>query len=392
MSIATMRRGQPYSNALWLVCLVTLTASGCGSTTATAVSSPSPVRCQMTVSAQPTSFPPDGGSAVVNVTSARECAWNAATEAGWLRLSPASGQGDGVVTATVASNDQPQPRSGQLTVNDQRITLSQEPRPCTYELSASSQRFNVQGGRGRFDVRALSGCPWTPSSSGNWLRVIAGAGPGDATVEFEVEANQGEGREASITVASRSFTVQQSGVGGTAPGCSFALRPATATVVGNGGEGRFRVDTANDCEWTASSTASWILVSRRSGTGSGDVAYSVVTNPTDRRRSGSVSVGGQAHTVTQEPGARPCSFVVSPTTNRVSAAGGWFEFQVDAEAACRWSAVAAESWITIAPGGPYGTGSAPVGYVVARNTARASRTTTINVGGKTHTVVQAAAP
>jgi hypothetical protein len=388
-----MQRGQPFPiYALTFACIAAATARCGGSTTITTVASPTGIRCQTTVSAPQTAVSPDGGTVSVSIAAPRDCMWTASSEASWIQLSATSGQGDGSLTGTVARNELPAPRSAAVVINDQPVTVSQEPRPCAYELGSSRAQVGSQGGRGSVEVRTLSGCAWNASSSAAWLRVLTTSGSGSGTAEFDVASNEAGARDATMTIADRQFVVEQQSAERATPVCSFTLRPATNTISGRGGDGRFRVDTADGCQWSASTGASWITVSGGPRTGAGEVAYSVVTNPTASPRSAAISAGGQTHSVAQEAGPRPCTFVLVPSVQNVSAAGGNFSFQVNAEAACLWSATAGDSWITLRPGGLYGTGSAEVAYVVHPNTSKSARSTTINVGGQSHTVTQAGAP
>jgi hypothetical protein len=396
-----MRRGQPFGiYALCCACVASLLTIRCGGSTSIAtVAGPTGVRCQTAVSVQPTTVPPEGGAVNVHVASARDCTWSASTEAAWIQLSATSGQGDAVLTGTVARNELPAPRSGAVVVNEQRVTVAQEPRPCRYELSTAREHISAQGGRGRIEVQTSDGCAWNASGGGDWLRILTTSGTGTAPLEFEAAPNGGDPREAILTVADQRVVVEQASASQGSPGdppaapeCTFTLRPSSSTVPGRGGDGRFRVDTDSRCEWSASSGASWILVSGGSRTGPGEVSYTALTNPAEAPRSGSIRAGGQTHSVTQEPGPRPCTFGIDPLANSVSAAGGSFVFQVTAESPCRWTAVPGASWVTVNPSGPYGTGSAQVAYSVQPNTSKTARSTTISVGDRSHTVLQAGAP
>ena len=63
-----------------------------------------------------------------------------------------------------------------------------------------------------------------------------------------------------------------------------------------------KIDSARSpsCAWTAASTAPWItIVSDLSGVGAGVVGVSASANPESATRTGTVTVGGQAFTVTQ---------------------------------------------------------------------------------------------
>lgn len=85
------------------------------------------------------------------------------------------------------------------------------------------------------------------------------------------------------------------------PPCTYTINPASANIESTGGSGSFIVtNTAGtNCIWTAESDASWLSTSS-SGNGNGIVNYSVAENTTTSSRSGTIAVGGQIFTVTQD--------------------------------------------------------------------------------------------
>ena len=106
---------------------VTVTQSG-AACTATAVSSN-------------TSFNSGGGTGVIRITTSPQgCGWNANTGVPWIQLaSNVSGQGAGAIPFLVAANPGTAPRSGQILVADQLITIQQSGGPfgtvSSYTLS-----------------------------------------------------------------------------------------------------------------------------------------------------------------------------------------------------------------------------------------------------------------
>ena len=82
--------------------------------------------------------------------------------------------------------------------------------------------------------------------------------------------------------------------------CSFSLSATSSQQFAvSGGTGTVNVSTRSGCSWTATSNATWISISSgASGTGNGTVAYSVGANP-GAARTGTITVAGQAYTVTQ---------------------------------------------------------------------------------------------
>jgi hypothetical protein len=66
-----------------------------------------------------------------------------------------------------------------------------------------------------------------------------------------------------------------------------------------GGTGIIRVTSGSSCAWQASSSASWITIaSGGSGTGPGNVQYTIANN-TGAQRTGTVTVAGQTYPITQ---------------------------------------------------------------------------------------------
>jgi len=105
------------------------------------------------------------------------------------------------------------------------------------------------------------------------------------------------------------------------PPCTYAVSPPTANFTASGGNGNFTVTTtpSTGCSWTASSNVSWITTSS-TGTGTGTANYTVAANPTSSQRTGTVTVQGQTHTVTQDGTTGTC-VPVSISTSLTGASG-----------------------------------------------------------------------
>jgi hypothetical protein len=110
-------------------------------------------------------------------------------------------------------------------------------------------------------------------------------------------------------------------------------------------------------------------------------------NPTLSQRSGTVTVAGQTFTVTQA--ANTCTYSISPAGQNVPAAGGTASTTVTAsDAACSWTAVSSDTWLTVTT--PSGTGTGQASFTVDVNLTTSQRTGTVTVAGQTFTVSQAA--
>lgn len=293
-------------------------ASACGGSTAvTEVTGPDAVRCQTALSPSPGTFPASGSRVTLTVTAARECTWNASTDASWAQITPTSGQGETTLTVTVAENPDARVRSGAIAVNESRLSLSQEAAPCRFDANPSTIRLSHEAGQTSVNVSATGGCSWRASSGVPWARVLTASGTSSGTVQIEVSSNPGAARSTTLTIADRSVTVEQAGAPSEpgepppspppsppAPGCSIALDPPDRSFPSSGGDGTIRVTTQPGCRWSAASNADWIDVNRGNNVGSDTIRYRVSSNGADAR-TGTILISGQSHTVRQEAAPAP---------------------------------------------------------------------------------------
>lgn len=170
----------------------------------------------------------------------------------------------------------------------------------SFTLGSTSTSASSDGGTGSLSVTGTSGCAWTATSNASWITVTSGtSGSGSGSVGYSVAANTGSSsRTGSMTIGGVTFTVSQAAPAAT---CGAAtISPASSSVSSAGGTGSVSVTASSGCPWTASSNASWITVtSGASGSGSGSVGYSVAANTGTSARTGTVTIGGQAFTVSQ---------------------------------------------------------------------------------------------
>jgi hypothetical protein len=119
------------------------------------------------------------------------------------------------------------------------------------------------------------------------------------------------------------------------------------------------------------------------------VSFSYAANTSITSRSGSVTVGGQTLTVTQQGVA--CTYTLSAASADVASTGGNGSFTLTTNnAACTWTTSSDSSWLTASPG--TGTGGATISFAATANTGSAIRVGKITVGGQTFTVNEAGGP
>ena len=258
-----------------------------------------PAFCSYTVNPTTVSMGTSGGAAgPFIVATMDECPWSATSNASWLSItSGGSGTGDGTVAVSVAANTG-DVRTGTLTIANRTVTVNQASAPCSYSVAPTSISISALGGAGTaVSVTTFSACAWTAASNASWLTILSGAsGTGNGTVSYSVLPNTGGVRTGTLTVAERTVTISQS-----AP-CTYAILPIGQTVPQSSGTGGpISVMTQSGCMWTAVSKVGWITVTNgASGTGTGNVTFSVTANDTGGTRKGEIAIAGLIFTVTQQ--------------------------------------------------------------------------------------------
>jgi hypothetical protein len=342
---------------------------------------PLPPGCSYTIQPGGQTMPAAGGPGIIDVmASAGTCSWTAVSNAGWIAITGgAAAAGNGRVSFDVAGNAGAS-RTATMSVAGQTFTLTQAGVSCSYSITPSSEAVAAAGGTSTIAVTTGGSCAWTSATNAGWITVASGGtGTGPATVKLNIAANSGAARTGTATIAAQTFTVTQA-----AAPCGFALSPATIDIAAAGGEGRTNVSAGSGCAWNAVANAAWITITAgSSGTGNGVVVFNAAMNA-GAARSGTVTIGGQTLTVTQQ--AAPCSFSISPGAQSFAAGGGPGTVTVTTGVSCGWTAVSNVGWLTLT-GGAAGTGSGSVAFEVAAN-AGPQRTGTLTVAGQTFTVTQ----
>jgi len=126
---------------------------------------------------------------------------------------------------------------------------------------------------------------------GNWTSCVMGGLEPGRTYYFAAKAYNAAGSESDYS-AEVVYSVPAA--------CSFSLSPGSQSYGPEGGTGSVTLSTASTCSWTAVSGASWLTVTAgASGTGPGSVSFAVAANTASASRTATLTVGGQAFTVSQ---------------------------------------------------------------------------------------------
>ena len=261
-------------------------------------------------SASPTStsanFGAAGGSSNVVVTAnGTNCTWTASSNDSFITItSGSSGSGNGTAHYKVAANTSSNQQVGTMTIAGETFTVTESGTTsssgsCSYALSPTSVTLTEKGGKKTVSVKTKgTDCDWTASTTNTWITITSGSsGTGSGKVEFSVPGNTNTtALSGAITIAGETYTVNQD-----AGGCTFKLSPKDGKLKAAGGTFTIKATpNLGDCEWTATTTNSFITItSGTSGTGKGSVTYTVPANTTTNVLTGTISVAGQAFTVTQ---------------------------------------------------------------------------------------------
>ena len=257
---------------------------------------------------------------------------------------------------------------------------------CTFSISPTSRSVPAAGVQGAITtVTAPAGCNWTATSNANWISITSGlTGNGTSDVVFDVAANFGSAtqRTGTLTIAGRTFTVTEAG-------CIPSVSPTSRSVPAGGVAGAVAGVTAPaGCDWSAASNDQWIAItSNPSGTGNGQVAFTVTANIDNASaRTGTLTIAGRTFTVSQAG----CTLSLAPTSRSVAVAGiPSAGAGVSAPAGCTWTAASNDPWITLTSN-PSGSGNSQVAFKVDPNFASTTpRTGTLTIAGRTFTVNQA---
>jgi len=186
------------------------------------------------------------------------------------------------------------PRSGDLAVAGQTVTITQAGTVCSYSLQSTTGSAPAQGGSGTVGVVAAGACGWSSATNDpSWLTILSSGSGGTANVTFSALANPAATpRTGSLTIADIVYTVTQAPAS-----CSYTLTPSSTTVADGSGSGSFSfASTPGGCTPTAVSYANWVTASVA---GPATVSYTFAANLTASARSASIQVGNKTFTITQ---------------------------------------------------------------------------------------------
>ena len=269
------------------------------------------------------------------------------------------------------------------------------PAKCAVTLAAPGSPVSSSAATTTVGITTQPECAWSASSDAPWITGLTpSSGQGSAQLQMQIAANPaGTARQGDIVVNSERTRIRQD-----AAPCAFELSATEQTIPAAGGTGRITVTATAGCAWSAQADAAWVvLTGGATGTGTGNVTFTIASNSGTMTRAASIVVAGQTVRVTQQanvpippPTSTVCSVTVSPKAVAMPALGtNSSSISVTAASSCEWSASTDSPWISLT-GRTSGTGNGTVTIAVVANTGP-MRSGTLTIAGQTVTVNQAAA-
>lgn len=257
--------------------------------------------CSYTIGQTSATVSAAGGSVSVPLSTSSGCTWATSNSASWVSVSPSSGSGATNVVLTASANPSSSSRSATISIAGRSFVLTQLGTSCSFNLSTGTLSFNAGGGSASVSISTSAGCAWNVTGDSSidggspWLATSTRSGAGSGSVTLTAQPNVGGvTRIGYVFIGGQSISVTQAG------SCTYDLFPSQQTVNASAAGGSFNMQTSSACSWTAQSNASWIsLTSATSGSGSTLVTYAVTQNTAATSRTGTITVGRETFTVTQ---------------------------------------------------------------------------------------------
>ena len=326
-----------------------------------------------------------GGNAIITQGSGT---WTASKSADWITLNATSGSAGYPVAYTVSATTNVEQRVGYIYVSGNTHTVTQDGVGGT--ISPENREFESNGGSGTISVSTQNKMLWHAKSNVEWISVSATSGLGPGSVTYQVAPfNDVSTRQGTLTVAGNTFTVFQYGKRMKLDSYSVTKDYETHVIP-------ITVNALAATTWSVTPNNSWIsVVDAGNGHGGDLVTIAIAENPSYLARTGTVSIGTETFTVTQQ-GRTALEFGISPATSTASVEGANAIIEVRATPDLPWTATSGVNWCAIYAATASGAGNGNVVYSVSPNPTLSQRTGTITirangVGSKTHTVTQPAA-
>ncbi|MEO7134642.1 MAG: hypothetical protein ABI024_10525, partial [Vicinamibacterales bacterium] len=246
--------------------------------------------------------------------------------------------------------------------------------PFNMTLIARSVSITAPGAHAQARQEAQAQAPGTTEVTGNFELGTGLEGTVTGTVEGSLESGTLRGtlrssadgctRQYSGPVSAGGFawitsdasgscalpiTVQASPANSSAP-CTYTVAPL-GTIPGSGTTAVLNITTGPKCAWVVQAVSPWLKLTGPS-TGVGSATVTLVVDPTEDARQGTVLVAGESVTINQ---AQTCTVTVATGAIAFPEGGGSRPITVTAPTGCLWRTDNVPLWISLSPSSGNGT-------------------------------------
>ncbi len=319
----------------------------------------------------------EGGQVHLSVRSNID--WAVSELPDWISSTPITGNGDAVLTLTIAEwDDESNSRQAIITIGSETLSTTaevvQNPKPSQQiAVDPDFVEFEYNNTETKTLSVTCSGS-WTVECEADWVVLSATSGQSDAEILVSVAENVEYYERAIKLLFVSEFGTEarvriiQNG----APNPHFLnLDPMETAISGTGGNVSVGVEC--DSAWTVVSTADWMTIETNQGYGNGSFTVVVEANPLVTPRRGNIKVvSGNliAYTMVNQAGIdEVLSVVISPESLEVPKEGGLRTLEITANVAWR---LQSSPWITLLA--PTGTGNGTSAVAVDANNTYETRT------------------
>lgn len=328
-----------------------------------------------------------GGNAIITSGSGT---WTAAVSDPWLTLSATSGSVGTPVAYTVSASTNIGQRVGYVYVAGHTHTVTQD--GYVAEVSPTEITAESGGKTGTITLDSPGRYAWDACPNNDWLSITPTHGVASGTLTYRVAPyNEVATRSGSFTVGGQTINVFQYGrrMKLSQYSSSHDYFPHAIALT---------VNALAITSWSVTPNASWIsVVDAGNGKGGDTVGLAIGENPSWKARTGTVTIGTETYTITQE-GRTALEFKLNPTTATAAVAGGNGLLAVLATPDLPWTAKSESNWLTVLGNYVSGAGNGNIVYNASPNSTLVQRTGKITVtpgdsslNAKTLTVTQPAA-
>ena len=281
-----------------------------------------------------------------------------------------------------------------VTVAGLTFSTDPAPKPPMSNVNPGDIEVEFEGGLESIGISFNGSHTWDACPNVDWITIKPTHGSASGSIECSIAPyNEVATRAGTITFGGHLVNVFQYGRRIKLSDYSLERDYLTHVIP-------ITVSALATTEWRVLPHAKWISVvdpdNGQDRTGSGAVNIAISENPSYRARTGTVSIGTELLTITQE--GRPdseCELSISPVETTADAGGANGHIAVTATPDLPWQVTSDTSWLTLLESTAIGAGNGNVFYSVPPNPTLYARTGTIvvepidvSVPSVTHTVVQ----